>query len=130
MTGPGLITVAQGQRFAEQWLAAWNDHDLDEIMSHYGDCVTHTSPYVPRLGFDPSGTIRDLETLRRYHRAALERDPGHKGPHFERVGVLIGATSVTVLYRTYWAALAAEVMVLSEGKITAALCHYGETQNP
>jgi ketosteroid isomerase-like protein len=27
----------RGQRFADEWYAAWNAHDLDAILDHYTD---------------------------------------------------------------------------------------------
>jgi len=34
------------ERFAREWYAAWNAHDLDRILSHYADDVEMASPLV------------------------------------------------------------------------------------
>ena len=30
-----MLTKDEAYQFAEHWVAAWNAHDLDRIMSHY-----------------------------------------------------------------------------------------------
>jgi ketosteroid isomerase-like protein len=32
-----MLTEEFAQRFADQWIAAWNSHDLVSILSHYRD---------------------------------------------------------------------------------------------
>ena len=32
--------------FAREWVAAWNDHDLDAVLSHYADGVVFHSPRI------------------------------------------------------------------------------------
>ena len=36
----------QAQRLAEEWYGAWNDHDLERILSHYSDDVVFVSPFA------------------------------------------------------------------------------------
>src|SRR5437660_91789 len=61
--------------FAADWVAAWNRHDLDAILSHYADDVVFTSPFAVRLTGD--GTVRGKPALRAYFAAALTRLPDH-----------------------------------------------------
>jgi hypothetical protein len=42
-------------RFAEEWEAAWNAHDLDRLLSHYTDDVVFQSPYIVHRLHEPSG---------------------------------------------------------------------------
>ena len=39
------------RRFAEEWIAAWNAHDLERILPHYSDDFEMHSPLiVERMG--------------------------------------------------------------------------------
>ena len=37
------------RQFAQEWVDAWNSHDLERIMSHYDDDVALTSPVALNL---------------------------------------------------------------------------------
>ena len=52
-----MITEADARQFAKDWVVAWNSHDLDAIMAHYGPDVILTSRVAARLLSDPSGTV-------------------------------------------------------------------------
>jgi ketosteroid isomerase-like protein len=122
MTELQTITEQQAQSFAEAWIQAWNTHDLDAIMEHYSHDVVFVSPFIVRLLNDPSGTIRGKEALRAYFQRGLETFPDL---HFELRNVLVGVSSVTLLYRSVRNLLAAEVMELDEhGQATRVLAHY------
>ena len=43
------MTEAEAQDFAQEWIAAWNSHDLDRILSHYAEDVEVTSPLVEMI---------------------------------------------------------------------------------
>jgi hypothetical protein len=32
-----MLTEKEARNLASHWIQAWNSHDLDEIMSHYGE---------------------------------------------------------------------------------------------
>src|SRR6516164_4567249 len=34
-----MLTEEEAVKFAEDWVSAWNSHDLDKIMAHYADDV-------------------------------------------------------------------------------------------
>ncbi|MDP1990523.1 MAG: nuclear transport factor 2 family protein [Syntrophales bacterium] len=40
---------AQAQVVARKWIAAFNDHDLETILSHYTESVELTSLFVTKL---------------------------------------------------------------------------------
>lgn len=52
------------ERFAEEWQAAWNSHDIERILAHYADDVVFQSPYVAHRFQDPAGEVRGKEALR------------------------------------------------------------------
>ena len=37
-------TAQTAQKFAAQWLDAWNGHDIEAILSHYADEIVFLSP--------------------------------------------------------------------------------------
>ena len=48
--GPCLPLQAEFVRaFAEEWIAAWNSHDLERILTHYEDDVELRSPVASKL---------------------------------------------------------------------------------
>lgn len=49
--GAHMIDQHWAQAFAREWIAAWNAHDMDRILSHYADDFEMSSPLiVERLG--------------------------------------------------------------------------------
>jgi ketosteroid isomerase-like protein len=46
------------ERFAKEWVAAWNSHDLERILAHYEDDFEMSSPIITTLVGEPSGKLR------------------------------------------------------------------------
>lgn len=118
-----MIAADQALALGSQWVQAWNAHDLEAILRHYDDDVEFTSPYVVELGFDPSGTLRGIDTLHRYFAAGLDRFPDLR---FDLHGVLTGVDSLTIVYTSVADRKVAEVMALRDGLAVRAHCHYGD----
>ena len=53
----GVTTESEARESARQWLAAWNSHDLDGIMSHYDAAAVLTSPVAAKILNNPSETV-------------------------------------------------------------------------
>jgi hypothetical protein len=116
-----MVTQEKAQ-LAREWIDAWNQHDLERILSHYSEDIEFTSPFVVKLFNDPSGTIRGKETLRAYFEKGLKAYPDL---HFELLQVLTGIGSLTLYYRSVNNLLAAEVMFLDpRGLIERVAAHY------
>ncbi|MCP4680373.1 MAG: nuclear transport factor 2 family protein, partial [Deltaproteobacteria bacterium] len=61
------------KEFAEEWIAAWNAHDLDRILAHYTDDFEITSPMIKvALGVE-TGTLKGKDAIRKYWQAALAK---------------------------------------------------------
>ena len=121
-----MIEETWAKEFANEWIGAWNSHDLERILSHYTDDFEMSSPLIIQLMNEPSGTLKGKENIRRYWQKGLERNPQL---HFELSDVLIGANSLTILYRNHKGIQVAEVLVFNdEGKAFSASAHYGKTQ--
>ena len=43
------MTKDEALKLAEHWIAAWNAHNLELIMSHYEDAIELTSPVAAQL---------------------------------------------------------------------------------
>ena len=82
---------------AAEWIAAWNAHDLNRILSHYAEDVVFTSPASTRITGDPSGRVVGKVALRDYWRQALERVPDLK---FTLRAVYKGPESVAIRYHS------------------------------
>jgi ketosteroid isomerase-like protein len=112
----------QMQHLAEEWYAAWNEHDLDRIVTHYSDDVVFTSPFVAKLSGDPQGRLVGKAALRQYFAVALERFPDLE---FKPIALLTGVDSMVLHYVSVEDKLAAELMVLGEdGLVHKVLAHY------
>jgi hypothetical protein len=112
----------QAESFAAEWVAAWNAHDLERILSHYSDTLEFTSPLVvERLG-RTDGTIRTKDDLRGYFSVGIA--PGSP-LRFELIDVLPGVASVTLYYRNHRGRTVAEIMFLdADGRVAKAAVHY------
>jgi hypothetical protein len=117
-----VITPAEAERFAREWLKAWNSHDLEAILAHYADEVELTSPFVVQVLGDPSGAIKGKDNLRMYFGMGLSMFPDLR---FELIQVFTGVSSLVLHYRSVDDALVAEVMVLNpSGRVVKAMAHY------
>jgi hypothetical protein len=91
-----MLSETQARQFAQHWIAAWNAHDLDAIMSHYALEGILTSPTAARLLNDPSGTVTGRDAVRSYFQRGLAAYPNLT---FELLDVMWGISSVVLYYR-------------------------------
>jgi hypothetical protein len=118
--GPMERTFAQ--RFAAEWIASWNAHDLGRVLSHYAEDFEMSSPVIIRVAGEPSGTLRGKAAVGAYWKKALELIPDLK---FELISVLAGVGSLTLCYEGPRGRLAAEVLHFGpDNKIIRAFAHY------
>lgn len=116
------MTEDEARKLANHWIAAWNAHDLDAILSHYEEAVELTSPVAARLLGTPGGKVAGLTNLRAYFQRGLEAYPQL---HFELDDVLWGLNSVVLYYKNQNGTHTAEFMELSAaGKVARVTAHY------
>jgi ketosteroid isomerase-like protein len=101
------MDAAFAQRFAAEWLAAWNVHDLDVILGHFSDDVVFTSPLAQRIVQDSGGVIRGRDQLRAYWSEGLRRNPEL---HFEIEDLYVGVDTLVIHYRNHSGGLVNEVL--------------------
>jgi ketosteroid isomerase-like protein len=117
-----MISIDQAQKFGQEWLNAWNSHDLDRILSHYADDFQMTSPFIVTMMNEPTGTINGIEKVRAYWAQALERLPDL---HFDLIEVLASVDSITIYYHAVLGKRAAEVFFFDDNaKVRRAVAHY------
>ncbi len=117
-----MITASEVKGFARQWVAAWNSHDLDAIMSHYDVDVVLISPVAAKILDRPSGTVEGDAALRNYFKRGLELYPNLR---FELLDVMCGLASIVVLYKNQKGTMTAEFMEFGKnGKIIRVVANY------
>lgn len=118
-----MITREFADRFAEEWIAAWNAHDLPRILSHYDDDFEMASPLIVEVAGEPSGVLRGKKNIGAYWEKALQRN---RDLHFEKLGVFVGARSLAIHYRNQKGRLSVETFEIGEpGLVTRAAAHHG-----
>ena len=113
---------AFAERFATEWIEAWNAHYLDRVLSHYANDFEMSSPYIVSLAGEASGTLIGKSAVGAYWRKALSLFPDL---HFDLVSVLAGVSSITLIYKGARGRLVAEVFHFdAEKKVSRASAHY------
>ena len=116
------MTKEEAWKLANEWVAAWNAHDLDLIMAHYEDGVELTSPVAARLLGKPDGKVVGKANLRAYFQRGLEAFPELQ---FRLEDALWGLNSVVLYYANQKGTRTAEFMELSAaGKVARVVANY------
>jgi hypothetical protein len=122
------MTEAEAQEFALEWIAAWNSHDLERILSHYAEDVEVTSPLVETVLGPGRVTVQGKDALRAYWRAALAKYPDL---HFRLFRAYAGPRSVVLHYQSVQALVGAECLEFDAGgRIRRVLAHYALGPDP
>lgn len=120
-----VLTEREAQAFAEEWVAAWNAHDLARILSHYTADFVMVSPFIRSIAHEPSGVLKGHDAVGAYWNKALEKMPELQ---FTLLSVFLGATGVVLHYRNHSGRLAAEAFEFdAKGKVCRAAAHYSLT---
>ena len=121
-----MITKESARRFADEWISAWNAHDLDRILSHYTDDFEMSSPFIAKIANEPSGILRGKTAVGDYWRRSLERVPDLR---FELIEVLAGVDTICVYYKSIFGLRAVEWFWLAnDGRVKKAMAHYNDFQ--
>ena len=110
--------------FAQDWIEAWNSHDLERILTHYEDDVILTSPVALKL-LSGDGTVRGKAALRDYFSRGLHAYPDLR---FDLIEALWGTETIVLCYRNnVRGTKTAEVLLLSSaGKISRVWANYDQ----
>jgi ketosteroid isomerase-like protein len=118
-----MLDKTFADHFAADWIASWNSHDLDRVLSHYTEDFEMSSPVIIKVAGEPSGILKGKQRVGAYWAKALQLIPDL---HFELVDTLYGVESVTLYYKGA-RGMAAEVFHFNmEGKVIRAYAHYAD----
>jgi hypothetical protein len=122
------MTEAEAQEFALEWIAAWNSHDLDRILSHYADDVEVTSPLAETVLGPGKVTVRGKGAVRAYWATALSKYPDLR---FRLYRAYAGPRSLVLHYQSVQALVSAECMEFDDdGRVHRVLAHYAMGPDP
>jgi ketosteroid isomerase-like protein len=117
------MTRDDARQLANDWVAAWNAHDLEAILGHYEDDVELISPTAAQLLGRADGRVAGKAALRAYFELGLAAYPELR---FELEDVLCGVNSVVLYYTNQKGTHTGEFMELSAaGKVARVVAHYG-----
>jgi hypothetical protein len=118
-----MIDSTWAHEFAREWIAAWNAHDLDLILSHYTDDFEMSSPLIIARMQEPSGKLKGKKQIRPYWQKGLAAVPPLK---FELIDIYAGVDSIVIRYRSIGRNLVCEVLFFNEqGLAIRGVAHYG-----
>jgi len=116
------VTRDEAWKLANHWVAAWNAHDLELILTHYEDAVELTSPVAAQLLGTTDGKVAGKANLRAYFQRGLTAYPEL---HFHLEDVLWGVNSVVLCYLNQKGTRTAEFMELSAtGRVARVVANY------
>jgi hypothetical protein len=81
-------------RWADQWIDAWNRQDLDALLTTYADEVELRSPFSKV--YASGGVVRGKAALRSYWGEVMRRIPDLR---LERIAVYSGHMTLALHYR-------------------------------
>ena len=117
-----MRTLEEARAFADHWIAAWNTHDLEAILSHYADDVVFHSPRIEAVTGRPTGFIAGKSELQAYWTRALSLAPDLR---FILDDVYVGRDTITIAYRNHRAQYAAETLIFnSQGLVREGVATY------
>lgn len=117
-----MLSRAFAEEFANQWLAAWNDRDIDRILSHYADDIVFHSPRISRVMGNDACSVHGKGALQTYWTKALSTA---RRIYFDLDDILVGSDAVTILYTNHREEKVAETFVFNEdGEVSLSVATY------
>lgn len=116
------ITQSFAEKFADEWIQAWNAHDLEAILEHYADTFEMSSPFICQIMGEATGTLVGKSRVRDYWATALAMMPDLR---FDLKAVFCGASSVALHYLNHTGRASVEVFFFNaDGLVSRAAAHY------
>ena len=119
------VQAAFAQHFAQDWIEAWNSHDLERILAHYDEEIVLISPVALALLQNGNGMVRGKAALREYFTRGLQAFPNSR---FDLIDVFWGVETIVLHYaNNVRGTRTAEVMQLSPaGKVLRVWANYDQ----
>jgi ketosteroid isomerase-like protein len=109
-----IVSTPEPGTFAEEWSAAWNRRDVEDVLAHFHDDVVFSSPVAAELVPGSGGVVRGKAALREYWTTALAALPELR---FEVVGVYQGQSVLVINYRNERGRLVNEVLEFDGARV-------------
>ncbi|MEZ5997236.1 MAG: nuclear transport factor 2 family protein [Hyphomonas sp.] len=117
-----MLSREFAEAFASDWLSAWNDRDIDRILSHYADDVVFHSPRIALVMGNDAASVTGKKALQAYWTEALAKAPQL---FFALDDVLVSSDAVTILYTNHREQQVAETFVFNEdGEVRLSVAAY------
>lgn len=119
-------TPQANEAIAIQWFAAFNEHDLEKLLTLYDEAAQHYSPKLKIRQPETGGWIRGKGALRIWWQDAFERLPGL---HYAVTSLTANNDRVFMEYTRQVPGeedmQIAEVLEIKEGKISGSRVYHG-----
>ena len=92
-----LIDQAFAEHFAEEWIAGWNEHDLEKILSHYTEDFSVDTPLAMKRLPETKGLIQGKDNIREYWGKALENNSNLQ---FKLIDICCGINCLAIYYES------------------------------
>jgi ketosteroid isomerase-like protein len=117
-----MLTRDFADAFANDWLSAWNDRDIDRILSHYADDVVFHSPRIALVMCNDAMSVHGKKALQTYWTEALSRS---RQLFFTVDDILVSSDAVTILYTNHREEKVAETFVFNaDGEVSLSIAAY------
>jgi hypothetical protein len=111
---------------AKNWIAAWNAHDLEAILSHYTPDVVFEVQTAKTRWNKEDGKLHGIDELRRHFEFGLARAPNL---HFELEQVFTAPSGYSVLYTRENGNRVIDCVTLDNaGRVVRATAYYSGPQ--
>lgn len=119
-----MMTREKAWALAQDWAAAWNQHDLQLVLSHYTDDFEMTSPFISSVTGNGSDTLKGKEQVGAYWQKALQQFPDL---HFDLHDVAWNHTGIVLYYTSVGGRKAMECLQLNEQQqVFKAVAYYNQ----
>ena len=116
------MKLENAEKFAQDWIKAWNSHDLNLILDHYADDIEISTPMIKHTLGIKSGSMKGKKSVREYWEKALIKYPNL---HFQLHEITTGINSIALYYTSILDKKAIEVMFFNdENKVSKMFAYY------
>lgn len=98
---------ADPKHFAEIWLEAWNNRDLDTVLSLFAEDAVFTSPFANKILPESGGRLTGKAEIRAYWSLGLQQVPDLQ---FTLEEVFAGVDAMVILYHNQKGARVSEIL--------------------
>jgi len=117
-----MFDRAKAEDFARDWLGAWNDRDIERILSHYSDEIIFHSPRIAKVTGRDIQSVFGKKALRDYWTKALAQAPEL---FFELDDILVSSDAMTLLYTNHREERVAETFIFdAHGRVARSVAAY------